>query len=102
MSAVVVRYTTKPDRADENQRLVEQVFAELAEGAPDGLRYATFRLADGVSFVHVASIETEDGSNPLADSAAFAEFQRELSERLLDGPDAAGASVVGSYRFLAG
>ena len=30
MSVVVVRYRTKPDRADENQALVEQVFAELA------------------------------------------------------------------------
>jgi hypothetical protein len=30
MRTVVVRYETKLDRADENQRLVEKVFAELA------------------------------------------------------------------------
>ena len=66
MSVTIVRYTTKPERADENQALIERVFAELAAAAPDGLRYASFRLADGVSFVHVASVETDDGANPLS------------------------------------
>ena len=30
---------------------VEAVFDELAESRPAGLRYASYRLADGVSFV---------------------------------------------------
>ena len=50
MRTVVVRYETKPERADENQRLVEKVYAELAERGPDNFRYITFRLEDGVSF----------------------------------------------------
>jgi hypothetical protein len=54
VSVVIVRYTTKPDRADENQVLIENVFGELDQHEPEGLRYASFRLADGVSFVHVA------------------------------------------------
>ena len=36
MSTVVVRYRTKPEHADENQRLVEAVFAELAATTPAG------------------------------------------------------------------
>jgi hypothetical protein len=52
--------------------LVEKAFAELNEQRPDGLRYATLRLADGVTFVHVAVIESDDGSNPLGESEAFA------------------------------
>ncbi len=76
MAVTVVRYTTRPERADENQALVEKVFGELAERRPDGLRYATFRLEDGVTFVHVASVDTEDGSNPLAATAAFGAFQQ--------------------------
>ena len=59
----VVRYRTKPEHADENERLVRDVFAELAETDPDGLHYATFRLDDGVSFVHVAVLDGE--VNPL-------------------------------------
>ena len=47
MSAVVVRYQTKPERSGENQALIERVFAELNEVHPDALRYASFRLTDG-------------------------------------------------------
>ncbi len=99
MAVTVVRYKTKPDRADENQELVEKVFAELAADGPDGLRYMTLRLADGVSFVHVASVETADGTNPLGAQPAFAEFQRDIADRLDDGPHVTPATVVGSYRF---
>jgi hypothetical protein len=99
MSVVVVRYRTRPERADENQALVEQVFAELAATQPTGLRYATFRLADGESFVHVAEVTTPDGANPLAGIAAFGEFQREIPDRMVEGPDVADATVVGSYGF---
>jgi hypothetical protein len=102
MAVTVVRYTTKLDRADENQALIEQVFAELGTERPEGLRYATFRLADGVSFVHVASIETPDGANPLATLPAFGTFQREIADRCEEGPLVSGATVVGSYGFPTG
>ena len=59
-----------------------------------------FRLADGVSFVHVALIE-EEGRNPLADMPAFQEFQREIGDRCDEPPAAQDATVVGSYRFFA-
>jgi hypothetical protein len=100
MGEVVVRYKVKPERVEENERLVAAVYSELAERAPAGLRYATFRLADGVSFVHVAAIETEDGSNPLRSVAAFAEFGREVADRCDEPPVVQDAEVVGSYRFL--
>jgi hypothetical protein len=99
VSVVVVQYTTRPDRADENQTLVEDVFAELAAARPEGLRYATFRLADGASFVHVAAIDTPDGTNPLTDIAAFGEFQRGIPDRMVEGPVVADATMVGSYGF---
>jgi hypothetical protein len=54
MRATVVRYQTRPDQAEENQRLVEAVFADLEEREPVGFTYQVFRLEDGVSFVHVA------------------------------------------------
>jgi hypothetical protein len=97
----IVQYRTEPDKADENQRLVESVFAELNDRDPGGLRYASFRLADGVSFVHLASIETDDGSNPLSETGAFAEFQREIESRCSQQPAGQDATLVGSYRFFA-
>ena len=99
-NTVVVRYTTRADAAAENQRLVERVFAQLAEDDPGGLRYATFRLADGVTFVHVAKIEGE--VNPLSKSSAFADFQRDIGGRCAEPPEVADATVVGSYRWPTG
>lgn len=96
-NTVIVQYTTRADAADENQKLVENVFAELAATNPDGLRYATFRLADGVSFVHIAMTDGE--SNPLPQLAAFQEFTREIGDRCVEGPTPSQATLVGSYRF---
>ena len=98
MKTVVVRYRTTEDGAERNQELVEKVFAELAETRPEGLRYMTFRLDDGVSFVHVAALDGE--SNPLSESPAFAEFQRELLDRCVEPPAPSPATVVGSYGFF--
>src|SRR5207244_71575 len=67
MPTVVVRYRTKPERADENQQLVEKVFAELHEMNATGFGYASFRLEDGVSFVHVVVEEEGGGSVSLGD-----------------------------------
>jgi hypothetical protein len=91
---VIVRYRTRPDAADENARLVEAVYAALAEADPGGFRYTTYRLADGVTFVHVAQHGPE---NPLTTLPAFAEFQRELKERCEEGPAPSEATIVGSY-----
>ncbi|HZC74091.1 MAG TPA: hypothetical protein VE442_25620 [Jatrophihabitans sp.] len=93
--AIVVRYRTKPETAEENQRLVEAVYAELALRRPEGLRYSTFRLADGVTFVHVAA---GPGRAVLGEVAAFQEFQRGIEERTEKGPDAVAATLVGSYQ----
>lgn len=94
---VVVQYTTRPDAADENQRLVEQVFAQLARENPGSLRYAVLRLADGVSFVHVAMVEGE--VSPLSRMTAFAEYLREIGDRCVAPPVSNDATVVGSYGF---
>jgi hypothetical protein len=97
-SHVVVRYRTRPEAADENARLVEAVFASLAELAPQDFAYTTFRLDDGVTFVHVA--RHGEGANPLATLPAFAAFQRGLPERCVEPPAPSAATVVGAYGQL--
>lgn len=98
MTVKVITYKTKPESAEENTRLVEAVYAELDKVNPDGIKYATFRLDDGVSFVHVALLDGE--VNPLSTSAAFAEFQADIGSRLAEGPTPSDATIVGSYRLL--
>ena len=95
----VIRYRTKPEHADENEQLVREVFAELDAERPDGLRYATFRLDDGVTFVHVAV--TEGDANPLTSSPAFAAFQAAIGARCAEGPLPAQAEVIGNFGLLA-
>ncbi len=97
MSTVVVRYRPKDDQADENQRLVEAVYEELAATQPEGLSYTTMRLADG-SFVHIADVDGDH--NPLRENAAFAAFQEGIVERCGEGqaPNPQEATLVGSYR----
>jgi hypothetical protein len=94
----IISYRTRPETAKENQRLVEQVFAELTEKEPDGLHYASFRLNDGVTFVHI--VVTEDGEDPLPGITAFKQFQQGFSERTVGKLSRDTATVVGSYRFL--
>jgi hypothetical protein len=95
-NAIVVRYRTKPEAAAENERLVRDVYVELAERRPDGFHYITLRLDDGVSFVHVA-LQDANADNPLPELPAFARFQADIGDRLAEGPEPAPASVVGSY-----
>jgi hypothetical protein len=99
---VVVRYKTKPEKADENQQLIEKVFAELQEMDATGFAYASFRLEDGVSFVHVMVEEEGGGSVSLADLPAFQQFQKGIADRCEEQPLAMGARVVGAHRMLGG
>jgi hypothetical protein len=99
MSKVMVRYKVKPGRGEENERLVRAVYAELEQTAPAGLRYATFRLADELSFVHLASIETDDDRNPLRDVRAFQDFQAGVNERCAEPPVVEELTEIGAFRF---
>ena len=100
MKRVLVRYKINPGQGSENRQYVEKVFAELAAKSPEGIRYATFVLEDGVSFVHIASVETADGSNPLTQTDAFKAFQAGLKDRCEEPPHAVTLEEVGAYRLF--
>ena len=100
MRQVMVRYKVKPERAAENEELVRAVYEELQRVEPAGLRYATFQLDDGVSFVHLASVETEDGRSPLSELKAFQEFQEHVRERCEEVPVATELRQIGSFRVF--
>ena len=99
VKATVVRYQTKPDRADENQQLIETVFAELEQRNAEGFTYKVFRLEDGVSFVHVV-IEHDDVDkrDSLQDVPAFQAFVANIADRCDVPPLAMRATVVGGWR----
>ncbi len=95
MKTVMVRYTTAEAHAETNAALIREVFEELRTSAPAGIRYASYRLDDGVSFVHVATL---DGPvNPLSTLPAFKAFQKGIADRCVEPPVVTELSVVGSY-----
>lgn len=100
METTIVRYRVKADRAEENREYVRKVFAQLNADKPEGLRYVSFNLDNGVSFVHIAVVETAHGKNPLAETEAFRNFVSGIKDRCDEPPVATEASIVGSYRLF--
>ena len=100
MKTVMVRYKTSEAHAKANEQLVRAVFDELRAREPEGLRYASYRLADGVTFVHIATIQTPD-QNPLTTLPAFKAFQAQLKERCVEPPLVTELSAIDAYARLA-
>lgn len=98
MDTTIVRYKVKADRAQENKAFIRAVFKALDDDKPEGLRYVSFCLADGVSFVHIAVVEGDD--NPLQQTPAFGEFVADIADRCEEPPVASKAEIVGSYRLF--
>jgi hypothetical protein len=101
MRRVMVRYKVKPDEAARNEELVRAVYEELQRTEPDGLRYATLKLEDGVTFVHIASTDTRNGAGPLTELQAFKEFQAGIRDRCEEPPVVTELSEIGSFRLFA-
>jgi hypothetical protein len=100
MRTVMVRYQVRPDAVAENEKLIKQVFEQLARELPAGLRYQSLKLADGVSFVHVASYELGPGGHPLTQLEAFKAFIVGIKERCAEQPVTVEAEVMGAYSSL--
>jgi hypothetical protein len=85
------------EAADENQRRIEGVFAELEAAEPDSVSYIVLRLADD-SFLHVSfHNHGDDEVNPIASTAAFAHFQDDHASRRDGAVDQQTAELVGAY-----
>ena len=98
MTRVMVRYKVMPEQVARNEELVRAVYAELHQAEPGGLRYATFKLPDGVTFVHLA--DSDGQGTPLTGLAAFKAFQAGLRERCDEPPVVSELTALGSYRMF--
>jgi hypothetical protein len=96
MGSSMVRYKVHPERADENESLVRAVYAQLGRERPEGLRYATFKFPDGVSFMHIV-FESDQPGRILNEVAAFKAFVAEIESRCEEPPVATEITLVGSY-----
>jgi hypothetical protein len=98
MGKVIAIYKVKPDRVEENEEAVRAVYTELHESIPEGFSYATFKLPDGLTFIHVA-MQDSDGKSPLSDIKAFKNFQAGIKDRCDGLPAVNHVTEIGSYNF---
>ena len=101
ISSVVVSYTVRPEAVAEHVRLIEAVFDQLHTERPGNIEYKVMRLHDGVSFVHISTADTPDGSNPIPDLASFRQFSQDAATRVATTPVPTAAEIIGSYHPIA-
>ena len=95
----MIRSRVKADKVADVEAAARTMFSEIERAQPSGVRYASCRLPDGVTFVAV--LQLEDGSdNPLAALPAFRAFQENLKNWLAEPPAPEQLTVVGSYRLF--
>ena len=99
MNLLMVSYTVKPERIEENEQLIRAVYDELHQVRPAGLRYAAFRVDGGPRFVHLAMVDPGVEPHPLASRAAFQAYTAGIDDRCDEPPVAVRLDEVGSWEF---
>jgi hypothetical protein len=99
MSLFTVRATLKPEHVADAEAAVRRMFAAIEREGLEGIRYASVRLADGVTFL--ALLEVEDGvENPIPGLPEAQEFYASLPGWYAEEPDVVPGTVIGSYRLF--
>ncbi|AEV99642.1 hypothetical protein A4D02_27830 [Niastella koreensis] len=98
MEKVIVRYKLKPGKAAENEQLIKAVYQQLHREGMEGLSYATYKLDDGLTFMHIANYSGE-GKAPLPDIEAFKAFQAGMQDRCDELPVVYHVTEIGSYNL---
>ena len=98
----LLRYKTKPQHAAENERLVRAVFDEIHRAQPAGIRYSTFLLDDGLTFINIVVTETPSGLAPLGQLQAYRQIQQDKYDRFDEPPQVTELHELGAYRVFEG
>ncbi len=78
MKVVKVQYTVQPGFVEQNKANIRRVMDALKVTPIPGMRYASFTLGDGQTFVHLNMAKDEDTLGRLNDVREFKEFQAAL------------------------
>jgi hypothetical protein len=96
MTVQIVRFTTGETDVPEVEAAVAEMVAAIHRAQPPGTRFASWKLADGVTFLNV--LELADGvENPLPAIAECRAFQQRLPRWVAQPPRPQPVTVVGSY-----
>jgi len=96
----LLRYKVKPGHAADNERLVRAVFDEIHRARPEGIRYSTFLLDDGLTFINIVATETSSGLAPLGQLQAYRQIQQGKYDRFDEPPQVTELHELGTYRVF--
>jgi hypothetical protein len=96
----LVRYKLKPECVAENEALVRAVFEALSADPLPGLRYAAFKLDDGLSFVHLVEFASDAVNEAFTGRPAFKAFVARVRERCDEPPLNLGLQEIGAHGFF--
>jgi hypothetical protein len=99
MRLMMVRAKIKTEHIDEIEAAGRTLFSAIDREQLQGIRYASCRLPDGVTYLNL--LELGDGiENPLPALPEAKEFQARLKSWLAEPATSELLTVVGSYRLF--
>lgn len=99
MSVTLVRQRVKDGSIEEGEAAVRELFTTLDRVRPEGLRYASTRVADSSTFVIL--FELADGiEDPRPAIPEYAQFLEQLKNWVEGPPVIERLDVVGSYNLF--
>lgn len=78
MKAVKVQYTVKIEYAETNKGNIRQVMADLRELANPGIKYSSFILEDGKTFLHFGIYADQEALEVVNNLPSFQSFREQL------------------------
>ena len=91
-----IQYTVHPDFVEQNKRNIEAVMSELRSLNVPDLKYATYILEDGRTFMHLVQRNSDDVDHLPVSLEPFKHFQSELKDHVEAPPKAETLELVQS------
>jgi len=97
MKAVRVQYTVKKEFVEQNQSNIRKVMSDLKAMNNSGIKYSSFILEDGQTFMHFAMYPDDVTGQIVSELPAFVKFRTELKDSIPEvPPKAENLELVGS------
>jgi quinol monooxygenase YgiN len=99
MNVMMIQAKLKAESVSDVEAAADKMFAAVKAAQPGGVKYASLRLADGVSAVALLALDDPE-DNQLQAIPEFREFQEQLPEWLAEPPIVEPLTLVGSYELF--
>ena len=86
MKTVNLKYTTRPEFAEQNQINIKTVMTDLQKLNHSGINYNACLGADGKTFIHTAFFKSDEDQQLLNELPSFRHFQEQLKTSGLESP----------------